>query len=216
MTYSILTPVTDEALEAFLPLARVRDLCFVNTTRRDEVLKDYRRAAFADGCTLSRSSILPQTIRVVYRTPYPTVKNFGIEAKIVDLDGIRSLARLPLGPIISITSVTFLDPSGVAKEVVPSDKYMVEGNKFVRWEAHLNWLDWLNKVSRPMFALQYVAGFQANDPILASLRVATGELVAAKWDAQGGEYKMPTSAKWAFNSLRGSRTYLPGHTEQKW
>lgn len=215
MTTSTITPVTDDALEAFLPLARARSLCFVNNNRQDDTIKDYRRAAFADGCFLSRSSILPQELSVTYRTPYPTVKNFGIEAKVVDLDGVRSVVRLPNGPIISVDSVTFLDASGALKEVLPGDKYILEESKFLRWNAHFEWLDWLCKLSRPMFTIRYHAGFVDSDPRLASLRVAVGEVLAAKWDAQGGNYKMPTSARYAFNSLRGSRTYLPATTEQR-
>lgn len=204
MTTTVLTHATDEALEALLPIERVRKLCFVNNTRLDEELKDYRRAALDEGQDEARASFLPQTLLATFRVPYAASAMFGMEGKVVDLDGVVSVVRLHRGPIISVSAVHFLDEGGEQMEVVDQTSFAVESGKFVRWSEGFRF------PNRPSFAIQYLAGYPTNHPKLAAIRVAVGELIAAKWDAKGGSYVMPTSARRVFHAMRGSRTYLPG------
>lgn len=205
MNTTITVPPTDEALERFLPLVRVRALCFVSHSRQDELLADYRRAAFDDGQQEARASFLEQTIVATFRSPYLASKSFGLELKVVDPDAVQGAIRLSRGPVISVTGIRFLDSGGADMEEVSTGDYAMEAGKFLRWGKVFEWPS-----ERPTFSITYKAGFPPDSPKLASLRVAVGELIAAKWDAQGGSYAMPTTAKRAFHALRGSRTYLPG------
>ena len=208
MNSIVITAPTNAELETFMPLARVRTLCLISHSRSDSILSDYRRAAYDDGMHEARASFLPQTVATTFRTPYGAAKNFGLEAQIVDLDGVRSAVRLPLGPIIDITSVAFSDESGAAVAAL-SAGFSLVSNKFLRWAPSFSWP---TAAARPTFTVTYQAGFPDGHPKLAALRVAVGELIAVKWDAQGGNYVMPTSATRVFRSLRTSRTANPSAT----
>lgn len=205
MNKTILTPPTESELLAFLPLARAREACFLTHTRSDATLKDYIRAAYDDAQGEAQSSFLQQRIRATFTTPYASTKSFGLECKVVDPDGVQNSFRLPLGPVKEIEKITFLDSSSEEAEEITPDNYRIEGGKFVMWNAKLSWPS-----ERPSFSVVYKTGFAADDPRLATIRVAVLEVLAVKWDAKGGNYAMPTSARRVFHSMRGSRTRNPG------
>jgi hypothetical protein len=206
MTSVILTPPTENELLLFMPLVRLRDACFVSNSSQDAQLKDYARAAYDDGLSEARSSFLPQTIKAIFRTPYATTKAFGLEGKITDLDGVQGAFRLPHGPIISITHIKLHDESGQVAETISADNYTLESNRFIRWSKDFTW----NTVAvRPSFEVVYQAGLLPSDPLLTKVKIACLELLAAKWDAKGGNYTMPTTARRVFHSMRTSRTYVP-------
>lgn len=210
MAHTITTPVSEEDLEAFLPLDRVRKSCLVQNTIYDSRLKNYRRAALDDAVSFARSSLLPQTITATFRTPYIGTKNFGIERRVVDLDGIHVAFRLPFGPVRAINSIHFLDASGAEAELKDPSGYLLEANKFVRWASDI---EWPVAAERPIVRVVYATGLFPDPPAhfnWDTVRVAVEEIMIAKWDARGGNYKMPSTATNALAPLRTSRTYVPG------
>lgn len=204
MNKTILIPPTEAELLAFLPLARAREACFLTHSRQDETLKDYIRAAYDDAQDEARASFLPQTIRATFTTPYGDVKAFGLETKVVDLDGVQGSLRLPLGPVRGVTKISYLDRSSQPAEDIATEHYRLDG-KFLYWNNDFRWAN-----DRPSFAVEYIAGLPDAHPKLASIRVAIFEVLAVKWDSKGGNYAMPTSARRVFHSLRTSRTRNPG------
>lgn len=209
MTHRITTPPAEEALESFLPLSEARKACLVYNTTHDARIKRYRRAAVEDAEFESRCSILPQTIEATFIAPRSKIKNFGMEQSVHDPDGIRKAFRLPRGHVVSITSILFIDASGEDSTAIPQEDYVIESGKFLRWRDDIQWPD---DSDHAFVRIVYEAGIVTDvaSPQFDSLRLAVEEILAAKWDAKGGSYKMPTSAQRVLRPLRTSLTYVPG------
>jgi hypothetical protein len=204
---TIITPVSEDALEAFLPLERVREACLVSNNRQDTRLRAKRRAAYGEAKRLSRSTLLPETLESRFRVPFKTTTGMGLEPKDMDLDGISVAFRLLSGPVQSVTSIIYQDQSGVDAETIESSRYNLESNAFVRWHKDFVMAD---AVLRPFIKVTYEAGFADNDPRRVELEDVMTDLIAAMWDGRGGQYNIPSGVRTFLFSLRTSRTFVPG------